>query len=228
MAGNRDGQGWWRRLGGAAVALLLALAVLVQGYGLAAVIGSAIPANPEWREAQAGVRIYVVDNGVHTDLVLPAAEWRDLVRPGDIARPIFAGHSHMMFGWGDRDFYLNTPTWWDLDPWRGARALFGGAPTVLHVAHVPEPAAAPHIRAVMLRPDEYRRLAAHVRATFAVGPDGRAPSVRGYAGYDAFYAARGGYSARDTCNEWTGRGLRAAGVRMGVWTPFPFGVMQWL
>jgi len=76
---------------------------------------------------------------------------------------------------------------------------------------------------VLLRPEEYRRLVDYVRGAFAAGP-----VVRGYGARDAFYSAKGGYSAFRTCNEWTGRGLRKAGVPMGIWTPLPWGVMLWL
>jgi uncharacterized protein (TIGR02117 family) len=88
---------------------------------------------------------------------------------------------------------------------------------------VPAPRVDGSVRAVLLRPEEYRRLVAYVRGSFAAGP-----VVRGYGARDAFYSAKGGYSALRTCNEWTGRGLRAAGVRMGIWTPLPWGVMLWL
>ncbi|MES2442234.1 MAG: TIGR02117 family protein [Pseudomonadota bacterium] len=203
--------------------LLLALVVLVVGYALAAVAGSAIPVNGAWQQAEAGVTVYVIDNGVHTDLVLPAQGWEDLVRPGDLADPAQAAQSHVAFGWGNRDFYLNTPTWSQVNPLRVVGALAGGGRTVLHVSHIPQPGAGPHIRAVILRPDEFNRLTAHIRATFAPGP-----SVHGYAANDAFYEAKGSYSAVNTCNQWTATGLRAAGVRMGAWTPFTFGVMRWL
>jgi uncharacterized protein (TIGR02117 family) len=207
--------------------LLLATATLIAGYALAAVAGSAIPVNSGWKQAAAGVRVYVIDNGVHTDLVLPVAaegvDWRELVKPEDLADPAQAARSHLAFGWGDRDFYLNTPSWSQVKPGRVVSALVGAGRTVLHVAHIPEPGAGPHMRSVMLSPDAYRRLAAYVRATFAGGA-----SVHGYGGNDAFYEAKGGYSAIHTCNQWTAGALRAAGVRMGVWTPFTFGVMRWL
>ena len=48
---------------------------------------------------------------------------------------------------------------------------------------------------------------------------------RGYSDCDMFYEANGGYSFVMTCNEWTGRALRAAGVRMGLWTPFEQSIM---
>jgi uncharacterized protein (TIGR02117 family) len=85
-------------------------------------------------------------------------------------------------------------------------------------------AAATGIRTLVLRPDEYRRLAAFIRRSFA----GRPAHRHGYGGWDVFYDARGTYSAVRTCNAWTGEALRHAGVRMGSWTPFPYTVMRWL
>ena len=93
---------------------LLALAALLLGYGAAGMVGGAIPANrrlaPAGRRAS---RIYVETNGVHTGLIVPVAaagiDWRDLVRPGDIADPRYAAYDHLAFGWGERDFYLKTP-----------------------------------------------------------------------------------------------------------------------
>jgi uncharacterized protein (TIGR02117 family) len=207
--------------------VLATLVVAIAGYALATVAGAMIPVNAGWHQAASGVRVYVIDNGVHTDLVLPVVaegvDWGDLVKPADLADPAQAAQSHLEFGWGNRDFYLNTPSWSAISPKLAAGALFGGGRTVLHVAHIAEPKADSHVRSVVLSPDEYRRLAAYVRASFAPGP-----SVHGYGGHDAFYEAKGGYSAIDTCNQWTAGALKAAGVRMGFWTPFPVGVMRWL
>jgi uncharacterized protein (TIGR02117 family) len=79
------------------------------------------------------------------------------------------------------------------------------------------------MRPIMLRPDDYRRLAAFIRAS--VRPGGG--HQHGYGPGDAFYDATGHYDAITTCNAWTGAALRAAGVRVGVWTPFPVTVMAW-
>ncbi len=227
MARNQD-LTLLRRAGRAALRLMSVPVGLAIGYGLAATIGGAIPVNSAWRAPAEGVRIYVVDGGVHTDLVLPAsADWNDLLRPEDLADPAMAVRSHVAFGWGDRDFYLNTPSWSRIDLARAASALVGAGRSVLHVAHVDPPGPAPEVHALTLRPEEYRRLVAFVRATFVLN-GGRATSVRGYGGGDAFYEARGGYSAINTCNQWTGGALRAAGVRLGAWTPLTFTVIEWL
>lgn len=207
--------------------LAVGLVALVLCYALAGLVGSSIAVNGEWKQASEGVRIYVADNGVHTDLILPVAaadvDWRRMIRPEHLRDPRMAGHSHVSFGWGNRDFYLNTATWADVRIDRVLVALVGIGSTVVHVEYGVEPGPDPHIRAVTLTPDEYRRLAAYVQETFAGGQ-----VVPGYGQADAFYPARGGYSALRTCNEWTGAALREAGVTMGAWTPFTFGVMRWL
>lgn len=195
-------------------------------YLVAAAVGGAIPANRGWIEAKQGVRIYVADNGVHTDLIVPVVaegiDWRDLARAEHVRNPMWADASHLAFGWGDRGFYLDTPEWSAMRPSTAINAVIGGGPTVLHVAHLREPVPGPAMRPLTLRPEEYRRLAAYIRASFAPGT-----ILPGYRDHDAFYPATGRYSAINSCNEWTGRGLRAAGVRTGAWTPLAFSVMLW-
>jgi hypothetical protein len=49
----------------------------------------------------------------------------------------------------------------------------------------------------------------------------RAISGAHYGHNDAFFQANGHYSLLQTCNTWTGAGLRAAGVKVSRWTPLP-------
>lgn len=202
------------------------LTALVALYLLAGLTGAVIPANPAWKQAQEGVRVYVIDNGIHSDIALPRATLGPMLaarlRPGDLADPRQAMRSHVAFGWGDRDFYLNTPTWAEVNPLRVGRALVGAGQTVMHISHIDEPRAGPRARVLVLRPDELGRLRAYLQGSFGEGRP-----VRGYGANDAFYVARGGYSLLHTCNGWTGAALRHAGVRTGVWTPFASGVMLW-
>ena len=202
------------------IAAPFAVLVLYLVVGLAS---GTIPVNSGWRPAETGVRVYVEDNGIHTGIVLPADGWSDIVRPEHFRDPRYARHRWRSFGWGDRAFYVETPTWWDLRPTTVLRAATGSERTVMHVDAVPEPRVGAEVRAITLRTDEYARLVAFVRTSFAPG----AP-VHGYGDYDAFYPARGRYSALRTCNEWAGAALRRAGVRMGAWTPFSAVVLAWL
>ncbi len=205
-----------------ALKILLMLPLL---YLAAGAIGGAIPRNPGWREAEAGVTIYVATNGFHTGLVLPTRaaghDWSPLVRPDHIRDPRYAGR-WLWFGWGERDFYLNTPTWAQVRPHTVVRAAIGSGDTLMHVDHLLSPW--PEARPVRLSHEQYRRLVAGIRASF---DPTRPQPIAGYDVADAFYPARGRYDGVRTCNWWTGRMLADAGVRVGAWTPFSATVMQW-
>ena len=200
-------------------------------YGAAGAIGGAVPVHGDWRPPADGVRIHVEDNGIHTGIVVPVAaagvDWRDMLRAEDLRDSRYAAHGYVSFGWGDRAFYVGTPTWADVRPSVVLAAALGSDATVMHVSHLPDPEGEPGVRSFTIRPDEYRRLAAFIRASFRTNANGRAASIPGYGAHDAFYEARGRYSAIRTCNAWTGEALAHAGVRTGRWTPFPFTVTQW-
>lgn len=203
------------------------LIFVLLAYVTAGMVGGSIPANPGWAAPVQGVRILVEDNGIHTGLVLPVRaagiDWSQDFPAGDIADPRYARFGWVAIGWGDRAFYVETPTWSDVHPLTVLRAATGSTRTVLHVEHVDEPPLASDTREIMLSEEQYRRLVAYIRASR--GPGGKVAG--GYDVNDVFYDGRGSYSAIRTCNEWTGGALRAAGVRVGVWTPFPVDVMAW-
>ena len=210
--------------------MVLAPVLLLYLYAVAGLAGGALPAAGARPRPARGVTIWVENNGVHTGLVLPTVaagvDWRPLARPEHLRDPRLASR-WLAIGWGDRDFFLRTPTWWDLNPLLVLRAAIGSPASLVHLEHIRRPSVGPDVRAVVLRPDEYRRLAAFLRASVAA-ERGEIRWRHGYDRFDAFYAGTGRYSAGRTCNEWTGAALRAAGVRMGRWTPFPATVMGWL
>ncbi|RXD05406.1 TIGR02117 family protein [Sphingomonas sp. UV9] len=204
-----------------------AIAGLVASYAIAGLIGGAIPSNAGWRAPSTGVHIFVESNGVHTGIIVPkvaaGVDWRGVARPEDLSDPRFAGYDHVSFGWGEKTFYLETPTWAEVKLRTVLGAAFGSTRTLMHVDHLPMPRAGDGAREIVVTPAQYRRLAAYIRASFRDGGS----RYRGYAGYDAFYDAYGRYSAIHTCNSWTGDALRFAGVRVGWWTPFPVTVTAW-
>jgi uncharacterized protein (TIGR02117 family) len=210
---------------------LLLLGAIIGLYILAGIGGSLVPVNADWEEPDTGILLYVHDNGIHTGLVLPRqnaiADWSDLVRPEHLGDPRYAS-DHLLFGWGDRAFYLETPSWSNLKASTALAALFGSEGTLLHVDHIGTPRVADDLRPIRVTPGQYRRIAAAIRSRFALDDDGQSQAIAGYGAADIFYAAHGRYNALATCNEWTGSVLRDAGVRMGAWTPFNFGVMRWL
>ena len=206
---------------------IAAVLALVASYAVAGLVGGAIPSNRDWAPPAQGIRIFVESNGVHTGIIVPkvaaGVDWRGVARAEDLRDPRFAGYDHVAFGWGEKTFYLETPTWADVKLRTVLAAATGSTRTLMHVEHLPVPRAGDSAREIVVTPAQYRRLAVYIRASFR---DGGA-RYGGYAGYDAFYDANGRYDAVRTCNSWTGDALRFAGVRVGAWTPFPVTVMGW-
>lgn len=202
-------------------------ALLALGWLAAAFVGGSLPANAGWRPPVEGVTIWVEANPIHTGLVMPklaaGVDWRPFAPAEDLADPRYARFDHVAIGWGEKGFYLGTPTWRELRPGTVLGALVGSDATLLHVEHLPRPVAGDDERPVVLTPAQYRRLAAFIMASRRPG----GARYRGYGVNDAFYDARGRYYLIRTCNSWTGDALRYAGVRVGRWTPLPATVSGW-
>lgn len=211
------------------VALLAAPLLPPLLYGLAAAVLSRWPVAGE-PLPEAGIEIGVCSNGVHTDLLLPlaaaGADWRTRIDPAHFPGA-GADADRVLVGWGDQAFYLETRAWSDLRPGLAWRALFGGGPSVLHV-YLLRGAPDSDCRFLTLSADAYRRLDAFVDAALLRDAAGETRPLHGhaYGRRDMFYAAAGAYSPVHTCNQWTTRALRAAGVETGLWTPFAGDVMR--
>lgn len=196
-------------------------------YLVAALIGSLAPVNRGWVEPPHGTTIFLADNGIHADIIMPIAaqglDWQPLFPKSDFAAANPAAR-WVAFGSGEERVYFNTPTWWDLSPRTVWSALTGGR-RVMHVEYVTDPSYA--AREIRLRPEEYRRLWAAIRADFVLGPRGRPLHLAhpGYGPSDAFYRARGKESAVRTCNSWVAGWLRLAGVKTSLWPPFVQGLV---
>ena len=210
--------------------LFFALIGLVASFFIAALVGSHLPRNSGWQEPREGITIHVVTNGYHSGLIIPVSAGGEdlslLIRPTDLPDQRLAGN-YLLFGWGDRDFYLNTPTLADVKASTALSALIGSGQTLVHVDHLQSPADVVDPRAVRLTPAEYRKLLRFIGASIIIGTEGHPAPIAGYSDSDVFYEARGRYSLVNTCNNWTSDALAAAGVKTASWSPFSGGVMRW-
>lgn len=211
------------------VVALAAIAALLTLYALFGWSGSAMPRNADWRPPDSGgVEIMLETNGVHTALVLPLVtpqqDWRRHFPPGDVERAD-RPYTHVSISWGEKEVFLNTPTWWDLSPVTVLRIIGLGGEGLLHVAHYVRPRPTARLRPLRIRESEYARLVAEIESVLPTAPRTLYP---GYGPQDVFYDAPGRYTATNTCNQWTSDMLAAAGIRTGWWTPFAGGVMKWV
>ena len=198
-------------------------------YFGAALVGSLVPANSAWQEPKDGIPIFVETNGVHVSLILPMAavgqDLSDLIRPEHLANPDLFG-THVMIGWGHGAVYRNAQSWGQVRSGDIGSAIIGSDDTTLHVYHLINPQPTRIRKAFHVTQEQYQSIVGDVRASFKLN-GGSSSAYPAYGPNNLFYDSVGRYSAVNTCNEWTGQVLRKAGIKVGMWTPMPGGVMRW-
>lgn len=203
------------------------------GCYFAVVVVGLIPVNNDFQPASDGIEVFIVSSSVHSDIVIPiknvAHDWSREFKPEDFRSGRLDG-THIAVGWGDKGFFIGTPTWADLKVSTVANALLWPSDTCLHVqcynlSDLPHDA-----RSVRLSEEQYRRLVEFVRRAFVRDDQGNVFPIADacYGNRDAFYQSRGVYHCFNTCNCWVGNGLQTAGVRTGWFTPMPRTVYWYL
>jgi uncharacterized protein (TIGR02117 family) len=181
-------------------------------------------------QSEGSIPLYILTNGVHTDLVMPVntevVNW-NLLFPISNTTGNDTSLSYIAIGWGDKGFYLNTPTWNDLTFSTAFNAVFGLSSTAIHATYHSEPSAGNDCRKVNLTPAQYQRLLGYIKSCLAYDSNGNPQLIHTTANYgtsDAFYEAKGTYSLFHTCNTWTNNGLKSCGQKACWWTPFQSGI----
>jgi len=159
------------------------------------------------------IAVYLVAHDKHSGIAIrradiPAGLWPE-------SRD-FPHVDYLEVGWGEREYYYGR----DQGFIGTLRAAF--APnnrSVLHVAGVRGPLTAnfpeSEIIEVMLSRDGFERLARYVHDAYdRAGAAVVAPLGPGLYGDSRFYPARESFNLFRTCNVWTARGLRRAGLRI--------------
>lgn len=200
---------------------------------LAALWGSFIPRNAGWKEPERGITIMVADNGLHTELVLPIVtaqqDWRNIFPLLATLRADGQAYTHVAIGWGERDIFLNTPTWSQVSPATLARIAVHGGTAVMRITPLVRPAPDDWYRPLTLHPQEYRRLVRSIETWLPpTGNPHQRVQLYGFDTASIYYAALGRYTFAHSCNQWTSDRLADAGIKTGRWTPFAGGVMRWV
>ncbi|MDB5234157.1 MAG: urease-associated protein [Hymenobacter sp.] len=191
---------------------------------------SRIPVAKAQPDASPDVTVYLHSNGVHTDIVLPIKtdqmDWSRQLAIADIPSAD-ATMQYIAFGWGDKGFYLDTPTWADLKFSTAFVAAFWLGSSAVHATYLHSLAPGPDTVPLHLSRAEYARLVAYIQKSFDYDAAGRVQHIKGhsYGRDDAFYEAKRVYSFLYTCNTWTNNALKASGQKACLWTPYDGGIL---
>lgn len=209
--------------------LIGALVLLVVFYLICAFTLPKITVNGDTKPP-AEVNIYILTNGVHTDLILPVKteyiDWGTLF-PYNKTTGNDTTQQLIGIGWGDKGFYLNTPTWDDLTFTTAFNAVFGLGGTAIHATYHKTISKDEKFVQLQITPEEYRQLIAYIKQSLKSDPSGNPIAIQTNANYgtsDAFYEASGTYSLFFTCNTWTNNALKSCGQKACWWTPFQSGI----
>lgn len=203
------------------------------GYGLCSVLATialltiAALTPRQWQASSQSqgsqFSVYVSGDALHTNFFVPvrtpAFDWNQHLALAEIGQNVPASYRYLQFGWGDRIFYVETPSWAKISVLSALRSLVLQNPAALFVkGH----SAVPHypnetLKCVRLSEGNYLKLMHFIEASFQTNQGKTLRIGTGQDGDSSFYAANGRYSSLKTCNSWIADGLRTADVNTPLW-----------
>jgi uncharacterized protein (TIGR02117 family) len=201
--------------------LLGILVLLPVIYIFMAFILSAIP--NQLAKSSGSEKIYLVSNGVHTDIVFQKSDFPELKKAG-----VYLGSldKYAAIGWGDRGFYLDTPTWGDLTLSTAINAGFLKSKTLIHVTR--HSTKKTKWKEVQINANQLADLKDYVLSHLKKHKQKAVKIANAHYGKkDEFYEAKGSYSIFKTCNTWVNIGLKKVKIKTALWTPFDYGILKW-
>lgn len=191
-----------------------------------------IPVKSEKTDEPKTIELYILTNGVHTDLVVPVktkyVDWSEKL-PFENTKGKQTDFNYISFGWGDKGFYLDTPTWAQLKPSTAFKAAFWLGESAMHCTYYKKMQLGDDCKKMMITEQQYQNLIKFIDDKFDKDLKGNYMLIKTDAVYgnnDAFYDAKGSYNFTYTCNTWANNGLKAAGQKAALWTPTDFGIFQ--
>ena len=186
--------------------VLLPLTLLVLGA-----CAAPQPNPDDSKDSSPRVAVFLVAHEKHSGIAvrradIPAGMWPEIRD--------FPQADYLEVGWGDRDYYYGR----NQSMWDALRAAFGSNnPSVLHVAGVRGSLAqnfpASEIIEVEVSRDGFERLIRYIHGAYdRAGKTVAAPLGPGLYGDSRFYPGWESFHLLRTCNVWTARGLRDAGL----------------
>lgn len=189
-----------------------------------------IPVNKDQSQYEdQNLSIYILTNGVHTDIVVPyfneIYDWRTYLdithTPGKLTSAKWVS-----FGWGDKGFYLQTPEWKDLKASVAFNAAFGLSESAMHVTYYNRMVQNENCIEIKLNKQQYLQLCSFILNQFDIDNNELQliDTDQNYGANDVFYNAKGTYNLFYTCNTWANNALKAAGLKACLFTLWDKGI----
>ncbi len=209
--------------------ILKYLGIFILIYGLAVVLLPLIPINKSKKKTTPEITIYILTNGMHTDIVVPVKskviDWTTIVPFSHTKSKM--EFEYVAFGWGDKGFYLDTPEWKDLKFSTAFKAAFWLGDSAMHTTFYREMQVGENCKRINISFEEYQNLVNYIKKSFQYDEMNNTRLIETNAVYgnnDAFYEANGHYNLFFTCNTWAADGLKVAKQKAPLWTATQDGI----
>ena len=159
--------------------------------------------------------VYIIYDNVHSDIVFNIKNISDKwIKNLPILKNKKKGY--IAFGWGDKETYLNTPTWNKIKISTSFKALFINTPSLMHITYYPSINCFIGVKPIKVSNNQSKKIKKSIFKSFNF----KEKFYKGYGYNDLFYDSPYKYNFIYTCNTWTGDILRDANILMSYWTPF--------
>lgn len=181
-----------------------------------------IPVQAEATPEPKVVNGFIKTNGVHTDIVVPVkSQFMDWEKKFPFENTVSkrTDYKYISIGWGDKGFYLDTPTWADLKFSTAFKAAFWLGEAALHTTYYDEMKVNDTVRGFTMTERQYSNLIKFVDDSMDKDRNGNYINIKTNAVYgkdDAFYEAKGSYSFLHTCNTRTNNALKVSGQKAAL------------
>ncbi len=184
---------------------------------------SYIPINSKNNNTVKDHTVYLSTNGIHLEIIIHKKDLTPIILAGQVYND---QAQYFSFGWGDKSFYVDTPTWDDFTILKGLEALFLISPSLLHVTRYTK--TQKHWVALQIDSKQLKELNNYISATFRLDLNQEKMLLPGlgYHKNDDFYEAMGSYTCFYTCNSWVNSALKQSGIKSCLWTPYDFGLLS--
>jgi uncharacterized protein (TIGR02117 family) len=154
--------------------------------------------------------IYVVSHGWHTGIAVPARKIQSNLPQ---LRERFGNTPYIEFGWGDNMFYPAN----EITTGLTLRALLWPTESVIHAVAIPGKVAQffpdSQVEKLCLSGIEYSLLISFITNSFHKNEKSDIVQLKnGIYGNSQFYQGVGSFYLTNTCNTWTAKGLKSAGM----------------
>ena len=198
--------------------------LIIGVYVLCALLLPKITIDKE-KNDRAEIEIFILTNGVHTDIVLPInnklIDWSKKIKFENTIKKDSTA-KYVALGWGDKGFYLETPEWSDLKASVAFKAATGLGSSAIHATFYKNLKQSETCRKILISENQYLRLVKYIDRSFIKDAQQNYINIKTSANYgknDAFYEASGSYSIFQTCNTWANNSLKSCGQKCCFWTP---------